>query len=55
MGNRLNFKDHRAVYGHRREYDRGVGYKSPLDMLTPVMCGIKQCSHTFGEQHDGHP
>ena len=44
----------RGVHGRQREHDHGVENKPPLDTVSAID-GVKQCSHTFEEQHDEHP
>ena len=48
-------KVHRGLYGRNREHDHGVGYEAPPDGLPSAIGGVKQCGHTFEEQHYEKP
>ena len=55
VASRLKVEGHRDLYRHKREHDSGVGYEPPLDTVPFTVGWVKQCSHTFEEQHDDGP
>ena len=55
VGNGLKVGLHPSRYGHKREYDNGVGYESPLDRLPSATDWVEERSHTFEGQYNGDP